>query len=130
MIHKKLIDYRRKRRVPAQFGWVDRHLVRNGYCRECSTEALGLYLFLIAVSDCDGLSYYGDKSISREINCSEDVVSRLRKELVIAGLLAFDGTIYQILDLAEASQVSTAQAKGAHSVSEMLEKMFGGTADD
>ena len=96
----------------------------------CSTEALGLYLFLIAVSDCDGLSYYSDKSISREINCSEDVISHLRKELVIAGLLAFDGTIYQILDIAEVSQVSTAQTQGTHSVSEMLEKMFGGHTND
>ena len=109
---------------------MDHHLVRNGYCKKCSTEALGFYLFLIAVSDCDGLSYYGEKSVSREINCSEDAVSRLRKELVIAGLLAFDGSIYQILDLAKASQVSTVQAQGTHSVSEMLEKMFGGNSDD
>ena len=76
------------------------------------------------------MSYYGEKSVSREINCSEDAVSRLRKELVIAGLLAFDGSIYQILDLAKASQVSTVQAQGTHSVSEMLEKMFGGNSDD
>ena len=109
---------------------MDHKLVRKGYCRKCSTEALGLYLFLVAVSDSEGLSYYGDKSICREINCSEESVSLLRKELISAGLIAYDGKIYQVLGLAEALYESAVQCKGTHSISEMLEKMFGGESND
>lgn len=126
MVNKTLIDPRRKRRIPAHFSWVDHRFVREGYCRKCSTEALGLYLFLLAVSDSEGLSYYGHKSISREINCSEDDIVRLRKELISAGLIAFNGKLYQVLDLAKDMQKAEDPAIGIHSVSEMLEKMFGG----
>jgi hypothetical protein len=126
MVNKTLIDRRRKRRIPAHFSWVDHRFVRKGYCRQCSTEALGLYLFLVTVSDSEGLSYYGDKSISREISCCEDDIVRLRKELISAGLIAFNSKLYQVLDLAKDSQKAEDQAIGTHSVSEMLEKMFGG----
>jgi hypothetical protein len=109
---------------------VDHNLVRKGYCRKCSTEALGFYLFLLVVSDSEGLSYYGDKSISREINCTEDNIGQLRRELISAGLIAFNGRLYQVLDLSEDLQVSSKESAGVHSVSEMLEKMFGGETND
>jgi hypothetical protein len=130
MVNKTLIDPRRKRRIPAHFSWVDHRFVRKGYCRQCSTEALGLYLFLLAVSDCEGLSYYGDKSISREINCAEDNIGQLRRELISAGLIAFNGRLYQVLDLAKGTPKSGDQPTGTYSVGKMLEKMFGGGTDD
>ena len=130
MANKMLIDHRRKRRIPAHFSWVDHKLVRNGYSRKCSTEALGLYLFLLVVSDNKGLSYYGDRSIAREINCTEGTVLSLRRELVSAELIAFDGKIYQVLDLEKDTHESNVQTEGAHSISEMLGKMFGGAAND
>ena len=130
MISKKLIDSRRKRQIPTHFSWVDHNLVRKGYCRKCSAEALGLYLFLVAVSDSEGLSYYGDKSICREINCMEESISLLRKELISADLIGFDGRIYQVLDLREVLLEASSQAEGTHSISEMLEKMFGGDGND
>ena len=132
MVNKMLIDHRRERRIPAHFSWVDHKLVRNGYSRKCSTEALGLYLFLLAVSDSKGLSYYGDRRIAREINCTEEKVLTLRRELVSGELVAFDGKIYQVLDLAEKSREfsNKQQIKGAHSVNDILEKMFGGSSND
>lgn len=78
------------------------------------------------------MSYYGCKSISREINCSEGSVLLLRKELISAGLIAFDGKIYQVLDLREDFRKSNEkdQIEGTHSVEEILEKMFGGSSND
>ena len=132
MVAKVLIDHRRKRRIPSHFSWVDHRLIRNGYARKCSTEALGLYLFLTAVSDSEGLSYYGDKSISREINCTEESVSLLRKELISAELIVFNGRIYQVLDLKDSSMNIPEKHKieGAHSMNDILEKMFGGSDND
>lgn len=126
MVNKMLIEPRRKRQIPAHFSWVDHRFVRKGYCRKCSTEALGFYLFLLTVSDSEGLSYYGDKSISREINCRDDDIARLRKELISVGLIAFNGKLYQVLDLAKDTQKAEDQSAGTLRVSEMLEKMFGG----
>ena len=132
MVAKMLIDRHRKRKIPSHFSWVDHRLIRNGYSRKCSTEALGLYLFLITVSDSEGLSYYGDKSISREINCSEKSVSSLRRELISTELIAFSNKIYQVLDLGDNSvKIQKKQEiRGAHSMNDILEKMFGGSAND
>ena len=132
MINKKLINHRRKRKIPPHFSWVDHNLIRDGYCRLCSTEALGLYLFLLTVSDSEGLSFYGDKSISMEINCSTDSVACLRRELVKAGLIAYRNRIYQVLDLSKPETVSAGKSEieGTHSMNDILEKMFGGTDND
>ena len=46
MIRKRLIDPRRRRKIPRQFNWVDHRLVRGGYLKRCSHPALALYLFL------------------------------------------------------------------------------------
>ncbi len=99
MKRKELIEPRLKRSIPEHFTWVDHRLVREGYTRKCSIKSLGLYLFLLAVSDSEGLSYYGVKRISRELGISEDSVSELRRELISARLIAFRDGIYQVLEL-------------------------------
>jgi hypothetical protein len=60
MIHNRLLNPQRCRRVPRQFSWVDQRLVRDSYIPRCSTQALALYLVLITVADAQGLSYYSD----------------------------------------------------------------------
>jgi hypothetical protein len=99
MKRKVLIDPRRKRRIPPHFSWIDHRLIRDGIAKKCKIEAMGLYLFLVAVSDSEGLSFYGEKRISEEVNCSIDLVISLRSELMSAGLIAYREGIYQILDL-------------------------------
>ena len=101
MKRKILIEPRLKRRIPAHFTWVDHKLVRNGHIRKCSIGALGFYLFLVAVSDCDGLSFYGDKRIALELNIPEDAVISMRMELVSRRLIAYQDGIYQLLNLQE-----------------------------
>lgn len=99
MKRKELIEPRLKRTIPEHFTWIDHRLVREGYIRKCSIKSLGLYLFLLAVSDSEGLSYYGDKRISQELGISEDSVSELRRELISARLIAYREPIYQVLEL-------------------------------
>jgi hypothetical protein len=132
MKNKTLIDPRRRRKIPAHFSWVDHNLVRKGYTRKCTAEALGFYLFLLAVSDSEGLSYYGDKRISLEINRAEESILSLRKELISAGLIAFRGGMYQVLDLGLElkESVRKTEIKGTHSMNDILESMFGGCGND
>jgi len=67
MIQKRLIRPDRVRQVPPSFNWVDHRLVRERYIERCDCTALVLYLFLVTVSDVQGLSYYSDASICRRL---------------------------------------------------------------
>jgi hypothetical protein len=56
MIQKRWIRPDRVRQVPPSFNWVDHRLVRDRYIEQCDCTALALYLFLVTVSDVQGLA--------------------------------------------------------------------------
>ena len=90
----------RRRRVPPQFSWVDHRLVRDGHVQGRSAPALALYLFLVAVADADGLSWYSEEALCRQLSCEAAQLQSARAELQQAGLIAYRQPIYQVLDLA------------------------------
>lgn len=90
----------RVRQVPKQFSWVDGRLVRDRYLDKCSHPAAALYLFLITVSDAQGLSYYSDQSIGQRLNMDRCTLAQARLELVQHELIAHRKPLYQVLDLA------------------------------
>ncbi len=94
------IHPRRIRQVPKQFSWVDGRLVRDRHLDKCSHPAAALYLFLITVSDAQGLSYYSDQSIGQRLNMDSCTLARARLELVQHELIAYKKPLYQVLDLA------------------------------
>jgi hypothetical protein len=99
MIHKQILISERVRRPPKDgWSWIDRRFVRE-HAPRLSHEAILLYFFLAAVSDKDGLSFYGDASIAVRLRMSETVVVRARDELVAADLLAYRAPLVQILSL-------------------------------
>lgn len=57
----------RQRQVPAHFSWLDHRLVREHYIEKADACAWALYLFLVTVADANGLSYYGEASLSRRL---------------------------------------------------------------
>ena len=69
---KHLIRPDRLRQVPTGFSWVDHRLVRQNYLEHCDCVDLALYLFLITVSDAQGLSYYSDQGICRRLRIELD----------------------------------------------------------
>jgi len=99
MIRKYLICPQRRRYVPKQFSWVDHRLVRHRYICRCSKEALALYLFLITVSDVDGLSYYSDSSVCNYLTMRGQTLLKVRRELVAVELIVYEDPIYQVLAL-------------------------------
>ena len=90
----------RVRQVPKQFSWVDGRLVRDRHLDKCSHPAAALYLFLITVSDAQGLSYYSDQSIGQRLNMDSCTLAQARLELVQHELIAYKKPLYQVLDLA------------------------------
>lgn len=77
----------RRRRVPPQFSWVDHRLIRDGHVQGRSALALALYLFLVAVADTDGLSWYSEAALCRQLSCSATELEGARTELQQAGLI-------------------------------------------
>jgi hypothetical protein len=90
----------RRRRIPAQFSWLDQRLVRDGHLQGRSAEALALYLLLVTVSDADGLSWYGASALCRMLSWTPPQLRDVRDELREAGLVAYRKPLYQVLDLA------------------------------
>lgn len=127
MRRPELIDARRRRRIPSHFSWVDHRLVRDGHMQACSTSALALYLFLVTVADAEGLSWYSDAALCRELSWSPAQLSTARAELKQAGLLAYQRPLYQVLDLnPEAGAGGLRHSGGARSIGEILGLANGG----
>jgi hypothetical protein len=103
MILKQILVPDRVRRPPADgWSWIDRRFLRE-HAPRLSHEAIVLYFFLAAVSDKDGLSFYGDASIALRLRMGETVVVAARDELVAADLLAYRAPLAQVLSLPAAT---------------------------
>jgi hypothetical protein len=103
MIHKQILIPDRVRRPPTDgWSWIDRRFLRE-HASRLSHEAIVLYFFLAAVSDKDGLSFYGDASIALRLRMTETVVVRARDELVAADLVAYRAPLAQVLALPAAT---------------------------
>lgn len=102
MIPKPILVPDRVRRPPREgWSWIDRRFLRE-HAPRLSHEAIVLYFFLAAVSDKDGLSFYGDASIALRLRLSEAAVVAARDELVAADLLAYRAPLAQVLSLSPA----------------------------
>jgi len=99
MVAKRILCSDRLRRIPRQFSWLDHRLVRDHYFCGISHSSLALYLFLVTVSDADGLSYYSDASIEEHLNLTAQKTAAARAELCAAELIAYRVPLYQVLSL-------------------------------
>ena len=96
---KEIVDFGRRRKLPESFGWVDHRLVRERHIESYSPGALALYLFLVAVGDGDGVSWYSDESLRGRLNFSSETLIGARRELVSGGLTAYRKPYYQVLEV-------------------------------
>src|SRR5258706_8604995 len=99
MIIKRLLRPERLRCVPDGFNWVDHRLVSQHFITRCDHSALALYLFLVIVSDVQGLSYYSDAAIGRRLKMDFLQLAAARQQLVGADLIAYQKPLYQVLAL-------------------------------
>lgn len=98
-MEKHIIATDRVRRVPPQFSWVDHRLVRGNYLMKASAPAWALYLVLVTVGDEHGLSYYADRTLARLLSLHEASIAEARRQLLQAGVIAYEAPLYQVLGL-------------------------------
>ena len=73
--------------------------VGDGFLGALGQKELLLYLFLVIVADRHGLSFYGYDRICSLLELSLDEYIHARDKLIEMELIAFDGTIFQVLEL-------------------------------
>jgi hypothetical protein len=89
----------RLRQVPAQFSWVDQALVQRRFIDCCDARAAALYLFLITVSDAQGLSYYSESTLAARLHLPSAELVAARQQLMQLELIAYQAPLYQVLAL-------------------------------
>ena len=130
MTHKKLLRPDRPRQMPPHFSWVDHQLIRQHRLRDCDHSAWALYLFLVTVADAHGLSYYSDGALTRALKVDGLGLSKARRQLIDAQLIAYQKPLYQVLGLVERSTAPAEPgAEGpVRSVADILRQALGGAA--
>ena len=99
MIQKHVLVPQRLRRPPATgWSWLDRRFLR-AHGDYLSREAVLLYLFLAAVADRHGLSFYSDTTLACRLRLSQPVLERAREELLDRDLIAHQLPLVQVLSL-------------------------------
>ena len=96
---KQVLRPERLRQVPEQFSWVDQALVQHHLIDRCDARTAALYLFLVTVSDAQGLSYYGASTLAQRLHLSTEELGAARAQLIELELIAYRAPLYQVLAL-------------------------------
>lgn len=99
MISKKLLNAERVRKIEGGFSFIPHRFVLDGFLAALGHKELLLYLFLVLVSDRNGLSFYSYDRICALLEMSLEEYIASRDSLIEKDLIAFDGTIFQVLSL-------------------------------
>jgi hypothetical protein len=99
MITKKVICPDRVRKISGTFAFIEHRFLRAGFWSALSHHELMLYLFLVVVADRNGLSYYSYDKICTLLKISVDDYILARDALIKKDLIAFDGSLFQVLSL-------------------------------
>lgn len=99
MIRKRILDPNRIRRIDGGFSFIPHRFISDGFLSSLDQKELLLYLFLILVSDRHGLSFYSYDSICSLLQMNLGQYIEARDCLMEKDLIAFDGTVFQVLNL-------------------------------
>jgi len=96
---KRVLEPERVRKIEGSFSWIDHRFVTGGFLRDLSPLEILLYLFLVAVSDRNGLSFYHDDRIASLLKIDLAALGQAREGLVLRSLVAYQPPLYQVLSL-------------------------------
>jgi hypothetical protein len=99
MLKKKILKPDRTRAINGGFSYIPHRFLTGGFLGSLNREELLLYFFLVLVGDRHGLSFYCHDRILTLLQFTIDDYLEARQGLVEKDLIAFDGSIYQVLEL-------------------------------
>lgn len=135
MIRKKILAPDRIRQIKGSFGFIPHRFLNDGFLAALNQHELLLYMFLILAADRYGLSFYNGNSICSLIGLTADQYQKARDELIRKDLLAFDGTIFQLLSLpvslnAGRQKPRSMRGKGLVSIAQVFQRSLRGSTHD
>jgi hypothetical protein len=120
MINKKIINPSRVRHIEGGFSFIPHRFLTDGFICFLNSEELLLYFFLVLASDRYGLSYYSYDAICSCLGlCVEDYMLA-RDGLMDKDLIAFDGTLFQVLSLPEEPVSAPVQEEGRSRIAALV----------
>lgn len=122
MIRKRVLDAHRIRRIDGGFSFIPHRFLTEGFLSALEPTELLLYFFLVLAGDRNGLSFYGYDSICNQLQMSVDDYIQARNALIEKQLIAFDGTVFQVLQLPNKApgQTRTDASAGVHRLIEKV----------
>ncbi|MBT7712963.1 MAG: hypothetical protein HN745_14675 [Deltaproteobacteria bacterium] len=99
MIKKRILEPGRIRRIKGGFSFVPHRFLMDGFLTSLDQMEILLYLFLVLASDRNGTSFYAYDAICTLLKISVDDYILARDGLIGKDLIAFDGNLFQVLDL-------------------------------
>ena len=102
MIKKKILEKGRIRRITGGFAFIPHRFLTGGFVDILGADELLLYFFLVLAADRYGLSFYSYDKICSLLAMDPDRYVEARCALMRQDLIAFDGTLFQVLSLPSA----------------------------
>jgi hypothetical protein len=99
MIEKKILCPEKTRKIQGSFAVIEHRFLRDGFFGSLTHDELLLYFFLVLVADRYGLSYYAFDKICSYLQMPVEDYLEARNALIEKDLIAFDGTLFQVLCL-------------------------------
>ena len=99
MITKKVLAADRIRRIDGGFSFIPHRFLTDGFLKALSQQELLLYIFLVMAADRYGLSFYSYDRICSFLHMTLEQYTSARDGLIEKDLIAFDGTLFQVLSL-------------------------------
>ncbi len=108
-------------RIPPDggFSWLDRRFMHE-FAPRLNRNGVYLYLFLTAVSDRSGLSYYRDSTIHNRTGMAPGEIASARTELLHHDLIAYRAPLYQVLSLPASREQQSAEPGATMSLGELM----------
>ena len=126
MIKKRILVQSRIRRIDGGFSFIPHRFLTDGFLASLDQPEILLYLFLILASDRNGLSFYSYDAICTFLYITVDEYIEARDSLIKKELIAFNGTIFQVLDLPkEPVQRKQQQNHGSMKIENLIQHSIG-----
>ena len=111
MIKKKVLNPDRIRFINGGFSFIPHRFLTDGFLSALQQKEILLYLFLVLASDRHGLSFYSYDTICSLLQMDLDQYINARNGLIDKDLIAFDGTVFQVLELPATLLLSSASKR-------------------
>lgn len=137
MITKAPLDRDRVRKIVGSFAFIEHRFLRRGFFSVLTHHEILLYVFLVLVSDRNGLSYYSYDKICILLRITLDDYIIARDGLIGKDLIAFNGHLFQVLSLPKQpprdptplKSSSDMQAHDPATIEQIITKSMGGNHD-